>query len=57
LRVIVVGGGIGGAATAIALRQGGFDPLVLERAVVSGEVGAGLGLAANAMKVLDLWGA
>ena len=53
LRVIVVGGGIGGAASAIALRQLGFDPLVLERAAVSAEVGAGLGLAANAMKVLD----
>ena len=56
LRVIVVGGGIGGAASAIALRQEGFDPLVLERAAVSREVGAGLGLAANAMKVLDRLG-
>lgn len=56
LRVIVVGGGIGGAASAIALRQEGFDPLVLERSAVSGEVGAGLGLAANAMKVLDHFG-
>ena len=52
----MVGGGIGGAAAAIALRREGFDPLVLERSPLSREVGAGLGLAANAMKVLDRLG-
>ncbi len=56
MRVVVVGAGIGGSAAAIALRGVGLDPLVIERAPVSGEVGAGLGLAANAMKALDALG-
>jgi salicylate hydroxylase len=57
MRVIVVGGGIGGMATAIALEKAGFEPLVLERSEELAEVGAGLGLSANAMKAMEHLGA
>jgi salicylate hydroxylase len=52
MRVIVAGGGIGGLATALALRKLGIEAVVLERKDYSGEVGAGLGLYPNAMKAL-----
>ena len=51
--MIVVGGGIGGLAAGIALHNAGLDALVLERAPELTEIGAGLGLAANALKALD----
>jgi salicylate hydroxylase len=57
LRVIVVGGGIGGLAAGIALHNAGVDALVLERAPELTEIGAGLGLAANALKALTHMGA
>jgi salicylate hydroxylase len=53
MRVIVVGGGIGGLAAGIALHNAGLEPLVLERGPALTEIGAGLGLAANALKALD----
>jgi 2-polyprenyl-6-methoxyphenol hydroxylase-like FAD-dependent oxidoreductase len=55
--VLIVGAGIGGLAAAIALRQAGVPARVLERAPHLGEVGAGLGLWANAVLVLDRLGA
>src|SRR5207237_9639148 len=57
VRVVVAGGGIGGMATAVALAKVGLEPLVLEQAGVAREIGAGLGLAANAMKALAWLGA
>jgi salicylate hydroxylase len=57
MRVIIAGGGIGGLATAIALRKVGIDPLVLERAPAFAAIGAGLGQQANAMKALTYLGA
>ena len=51
-RVAVVGAGIGGLTTAIALGRAGFEVRVLERATELREVGAGLLLAANAQKAL-----
>jgi 2-polyprenyl-6-methoxyphenol hydroxylase-like FAD-dependent oxidoreductase len=53
MRVLVIGAGIGGLSAAIALRRAGFDVLVCERAPSLDEVGAGLVLAANAMRALD----
>lgn len=53
MRAIVIGGGIGGAATALALTRAGWQVLVLEQARVLAPVGAGINLAANAQKVLD----
>jgi salicylate hydroxylase len=52
MRVLVVGGGIGGLTTAIALRHQGIDALVLEQAQVLTEIGAGIQIASNAAIVL-----
>jgi 2-polyprenyl-6-methoxyphenol hydroxylase-like FAD-dependent oxidoreductase len=52
-RVVIVGGGIGGLAAAVALRRGGHDAVVLERAAQLEAVGAGITLFANAMHALD----
>ena len=46
----VIGGGIGGLTLAIALRQKGFDVTVYESASQWKPLGAGLGLAGNAIK-------
>ena len=56
MRVIVIGGGIGGLTAAIALRQVGIEVDVYERAPVLREVGAGIGLMSNAMRALDILG-
>jgi 2-polyprenyl-6-methoxyphenol hydroxylase-like FAD-dependent oxidoreductase len=52
-RAIVVGGGIGGLAAAIALHRQAWDVTVLERAEHTGEVGAGISLWPNALAALD----
>ncbi len=51
-RVVILGGGIGGLAAAVALRQRGFEVHVFERASTIAEVGAGLQVGPNAVKVL-----
>src|SRR5438067_1114470 len=57
MQAIIVGGGIGGLATAIALRKLGIETLVLEQARAFTAIGAGLGLQANATKALTYIGA
>src|SRR5690349_11838248 len=57
MQAIIVGGGIGGLATAIALRKIGIETLVLEQARAFTAIGAGLGLQANATKALTYIGA
>lgn len=52
MRVVLVGAGIGGLAAAAALHQRGIEVVVHERAAALGEVGAGLQLGPNAVKVL-----
>lgn len=52
-KVLIAGAGIGGLATAIALAQRGFKPVVLEKAEELQEVGAGIQLSANACHVLN----
>ncbi|GAA2637250.1 FAD-dependent monooxygenase [Actinomadura fulvescens] len=52
-QAIVVGGGIGGLAAALALRRIGWQAVVLERAAELREIGAGMSQAPNAMRALD----
>src|SRR5258707_2722582 len=52
MKVVIVGGGIGGLTTALALLRHGIEPIVLERAPQLTEVGAGVQIAANGTIVL-----
>ncbi len=54
--VIVVGGGIGGLGTALALARSGIQVHVLERAPEFSEVGAGIQMGPNAVRALDRLG-
>ena len=51
-RVAIIGGGIGGLTAANALSQAGIDVAVYEAAAELREIGAGVALHANAMRVL-----
>ncbi|GAB3480448.1 FAD-dependent monooxygenase [Marinomonas epiphytica] len=55
-QVIVVGAGIGGLTLALACAQQGFVVTVCEQSCAIKEVGAGLQMSPNAMKVLDALG-
>ncbi len=55
-RVIVIGAGIGGIAAAAALRKLGVEVAVYERASDLGEVGAGVQIGPNGVKVLRALG-
>ncbi len=56
LTATVVGGGIAGMASAVALAQAGWRVTVLERAAAFGEVGAGLATTGNGMTALAALG-
>ena len=56
MNICVVGGGIGGLATAVALQRRGFDVHVYESAAELGSVGKGIWVPTNAMLVLDRLG-
>jgi salicylate hydroxylase len=56
-RVAIIGGGIGGTTAAIALGQAGLDVHVYEAAPELKEIGAGVALHPNAMRVLRKIGA
>lgn len=53
---LIVGAGLGGLAAALALARKGLMVTVLEQAPAFGEVGAGLQLGPNAVRLLDGWG-
>lgn len=55
-RVLVVGGGIAGLATARALLRRGIEPDVVERAVAWSHPGAGMYLPANSVRALGALG-
>src|SRR5882724_982393 len=54
--VLVVGGGIGGMAAALALSQQGFAVDLFEQAASVGEIGAGLQLGPNGFAAMDALG-
>jgi 2-polyprenyl-6-methoxyphenol hydroxylase-like FAD-dependent oxidoreductase len=56
-RALIIGGGMGGLAAAIALQQAGIDAVIFERMPALQEVGSGLTLWANGMGALDRLGA
>ncbi|HXQ51427.1 MAG TPA: FAD-dependent monooxygenase [Stellaceae bacterium] len=50
-RVAIIGGGIGGLSAALALERRGIEVDIFEAAPSLGEIGAGLNLSPNALKV------
>lgn len=56
LPIIIAGAGIGGLAAALALAHKGIPSLVLDRAAVLGEIGAGIQLGPNAFHAFDQLG-
>jgi salicylate hydroxylase len=55
-RIGIIGGGIGGVALATCLLQRGFEVRLFERAKGFGEVGAGIQMTPNAVKVMKALG-
>lgn len=55
-QVLIAGGGIGGLAAALACSRAGSDVRLFERATEFSEVGAGIQLGPNVVKVLQGWG-
>ena len=56
MKAVIIGGGIAGLASALALTRRGWQVEVLERAPEFTEVGAGLSLWPNALRALDALG-
>lgn len=56
LEAVVVGGGIGGITAALALRRAGIRVRVYEQAAELAEVGAGVSLAPNGLRMLERLG-
>jgi salicylate hydroxylase len=54
--IFLVGGGIGGLATALALGQAGVATQLFEQSSAFTEAGAGIGLGPNAVRRLQAWG-
>ena len=56
MKVLIAGAGIGGSALALSLQKLGIDHLLLEQASAFGEVGAGIQLSPNGVRVLETLG-
>ncbi|MCZ8132726.1 MAG: FAD-dependent monooxygenase [Steroidobacteraceae bacterium] len=56
MKVLIVGAGLGGLTAAACLMKRGHEVVVLEQSPELGEVGAGIQLSANAVKVVDSLG-
>ncbi len=55
-KIVIAGGGIGGFAAALACAREGAEPELFERAPEFTEVGAGVQLGPNVVKILYGWG-
>ncbi|HEX5285886.1 MAG TPA: FAD-dependent monooxygenase, partial [Polaromonas sp.] len=55
-QILIAGGGIGGMAAALATSRAGWDVRLFEQAPAFGEVGAGVQLGPNVVRVLHGWG-
>jgi salicylate hydroxylase len=55
-KILISGGGIGGLAAALACARGGATIELFERATEFAEVGAGVQLGPNVVKILHQWG-
>jgi 2-polyprenyl-6-methoxyphenol hydroxylase-like FAD-dependent oxidoreductase len=55
-KITIIGGGIAGLTVALAFQKAGYVPIIFEAADNITPIGAGLGLAANAIKALDRLG-
>ena len=55
-RVLIAGGGIGGLAAALSASKAGWDVDLFERAMSFSEVGAGVQLGPNVVRLLHGWG-
>ena len=55
-KILIAGGGIGGLAAALACARPGTEVSLFERAAVFAEVGAGVQLSPNVVRVLHSWG-
>ena len=56
MNVLIAGGGIGGLTAALAFQQFGHTVTVFEQSNIIGEVGAGLQISPNGMRVLSILG-
>jgi 2-polyprenyl-6-methoxyphenol hydroxylase-like FAD-dependent oxidoreductase len=56
MKILTIGGGIGGLTTTIALQRQGFDAHVYESAAEVQPVGKGIWVPTNAMRVLERFG-
>jgi salicylate hydroxylase len=56
MKALIAGGGIGGVTAALCLLEAGHDVELYERSSVFSEVGAGIQISPNAVKVLDRLG-
>src|SRR5579859_5474571 len=56
LRITIVGAGIAGLAAATSLAQDGHHVQVLDGLERLSEIGAGIQVTPNAMRILDSWG-
>lgn len=55
-QLLVAGGGIGGLAAALASARAGWEVRLFERAAAFSEVGAGIQIGPNVVKILHDWG-
>ncbi|KAF2164138.1 hypothetical protein M409DRAFT_25485 [Zasmidium cellare ATCC 36951] len=56
LKVAIVGAGVGGLATAVALRRDGHEVHVYEDAPALSELGAGIQVPPNSLTIMHKWG-